>query len=194
MIVIGLTGFAGAGKTTAAGYLVAYHGFTKLSFAAPLKKMLRTLDPALVETLDNNYAPPRWNRLSDLLSFMTEAEIKESVWGPEYRRLLQVLGTDCIRAVDDGFWVRAALRQAEDFIMEGKSRFVFDDVRFPNEGAAIRDTGSLWNISRPGLVRGPHESERYAGQLGEEFFLKNDGVPALLCRRIDTVLAEKFRI
>lgn len=38
-IVIGLTGLAGAGKSTAAQFLVDAHDFTRMPFAAPLKRM-----------------------------------------------------------------------------------------------------------------------------------------------------------
>lgn len=38
-IFIGLTGLAGAGKSTAAQFLAVEHGFTRLSFAGPLKQM-----------------------------------------------------------------------------------------------------------------------------------------------------------
>lgn len=38
-MVIGLTGLAGAGKSTAAQFLVDAHDFTRMPFAAPLKRM-----------------------------------------------------------------------------------------------------------------------------------------------------------
>jgi hypothetical protein len=184
MNVIGLTGYAGSGKSTVANYLVEEHGFTRLSFAAPLKKMLRTLDPIL------GLPPIFWSksmgdfRLSDLWKLaeqteqFSEGEIKAEVWikngpwGDEYRRLLQVLGTDCIRAVDPEFWVKAAVAQMTN--PEGK--YVFDDVRFPNEAKVIEGYGwlNLWNVRRPGFeaVNG-HDSEKWAGNMGEKFILNN---------------------
>ena len=41
--IIGLVGHAGAGKDTAAEYLVEHFGFSAVSFAAPLKNMLEAL-------------------------------------------------------------------------------------------------------------------------------------------------------
>ena len=43
--IIGLTGFDGAGKTTVANYLEREHGFTVVSFADELKRLLMILDP-----------------------------------------------------------------------------------------------------------------------------------------------------
>lgn len=183
MIVIGLTGKAGAGKSAVADYLVEAHGFTKLSFAGPLKKMLRTLDP-IVDSEDGYIA----TSLSEV--FIThgndEALIKRSKYGEEYRRLLQVLGTDCIRAVDEDFWVRAAMQQLTD--PDGK--YVFDDVRFPNEASAVYwaslGTGfdpAVWHVDRPNYDggAGAHESETHAGRMGETLTITNysSGIEAL---------------
>jgi len=178
MNVIGLTGFAGSGKSTVAQYLVEEHGFTRLSFAAPLKKMLRTLDPVLV-TQPEFYSPLDTFKLSLALDFFgSEQKLKESKYGDEYRRLLQVLGTDCIRAVDEDFWVNAAVAQMTD--PDGK--YVFDDVRFPNEAETIRGYGvrGLWNLMRPGYgaVNG-HASEQHAGSMGEYIVLLNNSLENL---------------
>lgn len=175
MNVIGLTGYAGSGKSTVANYLVERHGFTRLSFAAPLKKMLRTLDP---------YMSKYGNRLSEM--DYSETELKEIF--PEYRRLLQVLGTDCIRAVDEDFWVKAAVAQMTD--PEGK--YVFDDVRFPNEAEVIKgfDRVGLWNVVRPSFeAANGHASEQHAGQMGEKMHVINDLSVSELHAQIDHMVA-----
>ena len=179
MIVIGLTGFAGAGKSTVANYLVEQHGFTRLSFAAPLKKMLRTLDPIL------GMGNVRLSHLDQM--GWPEQQIKESGYGDEYRRLLQVLGTDCIRAVDPHFWVDAATEQMED----DNGKYVFDDVRFPNEAEVIKgfNDGGLWNIHREcyEAVNG-HASEQHAGNMNESLILINARTVEMLHTDIDAAL------
>jgi hypothetical protein len=181
--VVGLTGFAGSGKSTVANYLVEEHGYTRLSFAGPLKKMLRTLNPIMGD-MPVAYHEDNVLRLSNVWGLAerhiefwdyagtAEQWIKESEYGDEYRRLLQVLGTDCIRAVDPEFWVKAAIAQMED--EDGK--YVFDDCRFPNEAAVITvaDPRSLWYVERPGIhpVNG-HASEQHAGKMGEKVWLLN---------------------
>lgn len=184
MIVIGLTGRAGAGKSLVASHLVDKYGFTRLSFAGPLKKMLRTLDPILEHS---GVAFPR--RLSLVLEdFGSEAELKKSPYGPDYRRLMQVLGTDCIRAVDKNFWVRIAVAQMTD----PNGKYVFDDVRFPNEAHAIQirdsmadaiwhgseptDRAFIWQVVRPDNDggAGDHESEVHADTISVDKVLLND--------------------
>lgn len=181
MNVVGLTGFAGSGKSTVAEYLVEKHGYTRLSFAGPLKKMLRTLNPIIGNPPAfagrDLYQP--YFYLNDLFELveksltqhgepvsLAEVEIKKSSWGPEYRRLLQKLGTDCIRAHQPDFWVNAAVAQMTD----EDGLYVFDDVRFPNEAEVIKDLNKwgLWNVDRADVLGNPdHESEKWAGKLGE---------------------------
>lgn len=189
---IGLTGKAGAGKGVVADYLVEHHGFTKVSFAGPLKKMLRTLDPVLSTRVgfasENRYSGDSV-RLSDLFAIgMTELQIKASKYGPEYRRLLQVLGTDCIRALDETFWVRAAMQQ-----ITAKGNYVFDDVRFPNEALAVQAQGTLWCIMRDEHDGGAgnHSSEQWAGQMNENYHLPNDGTIAELCAQVDSIMSTR---
>jgi len=184
MTIIALTGYAQAGKSTVANYLVERHGFTRVSFAAPLKKMLRTLNPHIQS---GNGCTRRLSVLWEEYEG-NETAIKSSGYGDEYRRLLQVLGTDCIRAVDDNFWIEAAANQMTD----PTASYVFDDCRFPNEAAFILDRSpeGLWNISRPGFepVNG-HISEAHAGNLGETMFLRNDKTVEMLHTDIDAALS-----
>jgi hypothetical protein len=185
--VIGLTGYAGAGKSTVAKYLEERHGFTRISFAAPLKTMLWTLDPILgTDVMGKNV------RLSDLVLW-PEDTIKGSAFGPEYRRLMQVLGTDCVRREQDDFWTRAAARRTDD----PDANYVFDDCRFPNEAQFIldRNPAGLWNIARPGCeaVNG-HISEQYAGHMGEVLTIGNGDGIELLHAKIDGALTADSRV
>jgi hypothetical protein len=179
MQVVGLTGYAGSGKSTVAQYLVEKHGFTRLSFAGPLKEMLRKLNPILEDEQHVAY----------LLDELGEGAVKQHY--PEYRRLLQVLGTDCIRSIDPDFWIKAAVAQMTD----EDGRYVFDDVRFPNEADVIKgyNPWGLWNIFRPGYeaVNG-HESEKYAGNMDEYQAIGNVTTLAYLQNNVDYALSLAF--
>jgi len=134
--LIGLTGFKGAGKDTAAELLFQY-GFVKYSFAAPLKsvvavafgwdrRMLEGTTPAsrqIRQTVD-----PYWSRI-----------LHDPTFTPV--RALQIWGTNLIRShVSPDFWVHRLMKQLDQ--LEGTARVICTDVRFPNEIAALRARGA----------------------------------------------------
>ena len=214
MIVVGLTGHRGAGKSAVADVLVEDHGFTRMSFAAPLKRMLRNVDPIVGYDVyadcpcGGDECGPEVDtvRLSDLYGMGYDDEtIKESPWGDEVRGLWQRFGTDTIRAEDKNFWVDKA---AKEILESNHDRIVFTDVRFPNEAEMILNLGgpftfdgsmylsgiqtSLWQISRPEADPDDHESESHAGLLDEDLQIINDGtldeLPLMVKAALDYVI------
>jgi hypothetical protein len=187
VIVIGLTGHAGAGKDSVADILVRDHGFIKMSFAAPMKDMVQDLDPIvgydvyLDCSCGGDECGPDVDeiRLSDLYAMGYDDEsIKESPWFPEVRNLWQRFGTEVMRSRYEDYWIH----QAMDTLMNSMAeRVVFTDVRFSNESDQVYDfsnikgnRGSVWQVSRPGLPAAyGHASEAYAGLLGEEIQIFN---------------------
>ncbi len=198
MIVIALTGLARAGKDSVADVLVRDHGFTKLSFAAPVKRLLRQLNPVVgfehivCDCGDMSDCPPEVEevRLADVYAYGYDDEtVKDSPWGEEIRDLWQRFATETIRTVDPDFWADLA---EEELLESGAERIVFSDCRFPNEAQMIYNLNgpffgggeliyspiksSVWEISRPGLdPDDEHESERHAGLMEEELQIVNDG-------------------
>jgi len=132
----------GSGKTTVAETLVQQHGFTRLSFATPLKAMMRTF------FLESGVSPEEADRL------ITDPALKElpapSLLGTTPRYAMQTLGTEWGRmCIDKDIWVSAAINKAKSLLNSGRS-VVFDDTRFPNEVEALFDLdGYLVNIIRP---------------------------------------------
>lgn len=192
MILIALTGAARSGKDSCADRLVARHNFTKISFAAPLKQALLATDPWIGY---HPQYPTQLVRLSTALANESEDAIKQLF--PEYRRLLEKLGTEGIRALDDGFWVRTAIAKAE----KQSGRYVFPDARFQNEVDAVLDvawgnesyTAEAWHIVRPSLV-GPvgelHASAVLHGNLGEDREVLNDGSLDDLNSVVDAIIED----
>ncbi len=149
-MLIGFTGLAGCGKSTAAKHLAHEHNFTRFKMSDPLKNMLRTLFAEM--GLD----PDRIER-------MIEGDLKEVpvdiLHRNTPRHAMQTLGTDWGRdMIHPNFWVTVASRK----LAGAKGHVVVEDVRFDNEAKMIRLLGGrVVKIERhghPGLSEA-HESE-----------------------------------
>jgi hypothetical protein len=189
VIVVGLSGYAGAGKDAVADILVSDYGFTKMAFADPLKRMLRRLDPIIGHDLYagccnecSDMPEVTEVRFSDAAQYGFDDEsLKRSPWDEEVRRLWQHFGTEVFRDEDEDYWVKKA---ALALLESPAERVVFTDVRFENEAEFIYDRvyhqldgpNSVWRIDRPGHRPDDiHESEQMVGLLGEEVTIINDG-------------------
>ena len=181
MILVGLVGPIGAGKTTLAQRLVDQWGFTRIGFADVLKdEVARTIPRTLrayvramyPDTAEENVA----SNVLQLL-WLTRDEFSRS--------LLQEWGTELRRAEDPDYWVRQWVIQAKSF-----SRVVTDDVRFPNEAQMIHTMGgSLVRIQRAScVVDALHTSETaLANWHAIDHRLVNDGT-------IEELLVETDRL
>jgi len=206
MIIVGVTGYARAGKDSVADRLIARHGFKKMSFAGPLKEVLLKMDPILGM---NPMQPGHTVSLSEALKrFGGEDGVKKLF--PEYRRLLQKLGTEGIRAIDQEFWIKAAAKMI--MAEENEARLVFTDCRFPNEGRSILEAGmwnnyilplpspttELWCVEREeatkDAVKNAHESEQYVGRLGEQYTLDNNGTFDALHAAVDDLARDLIEV
>lgn len=181
---IGLTGYPGSGKNALAEVLVAEHGFTSIAFADAIREALLGLDPIVdIEKDDGQMVLLPYQRLSWLVNGVGWEEAKRSY--PDVRRLLQNLGTEAIRALDPGFWVRIAMKKA----LEADGPVVFTDTRFPNEIDAIRRQGGiLVRVERPGF--GPvnsHSSESALDDEKAELVVLNVGPKHELIEHTSTV-------
>jgi len=146
---IGLAGWARSGKDTVADYLVESHGYTKMSFAAPMKEAMYRLNPRITVNKITNTA------LRVGIDVYGWDGIKER--SPDVRGLLQRFGTEVGREMfGSDFWVNAAIKQIPD-----GAKAVFSDVRYPNEADAVRKLGGkVWRVLRPGVeAANDHASE-----------------------------------
>lgn len=163
--VIGLSGRKRAGKSTVADFL---HGYTRISFASPLKRMAFAMGVT-----------------------QEEAENKEGVierFGCSPRHIWQTLGTDWGRdMIHRDIWVRIAKFEAEKLLALGYN-VVFDDVRFDNEAEMILSLGGVvWQVHRPGSGtpegRDSHVSEKGISEHLITMFIPNWGDKAELLRQ-----------
>ncbi len=130
--IIGLTGLAGAGKTSAARWLERNMGYTVLPFSAPLKAMAGVV-----------------LRAEQLHGVGKEVPL-EVLCGLTPRQFMQRLGTEFGRdQVGQDFWIGLWFRAAR--ALPQGARIVADDVRFLNEAATIRAAGGvIIEMARPG--------------------------------------------
>ena len=137
--IIGICGFIGAGKDTAADYLVNFHEFRRDSFAATLKDAVAAVFNWDRELLEGRTKEAReWREQVD--SWWAE---KLDMPNLTPRWVLQYWGTEvCRRAFHNDIWIfslEARLRNSKDSI-------VISDCRFPNEIKAIKNAGGkvIW--------------------------------------------------
>jgi hypothetical protein len=137
--IIGICGFIGSGKDTAADYLVNFHEFRRDSFAATLKDAVAAVFGWDRELLEGRTKQAReWREQVD-----TWWATRLNMPNLTPRLVLQLWGTEvCRRAFHDDIWIaslEARLRNARDNI-------VISDCRFPNEITAIKNAGGkvIW--------------------------------------------------
>lgn len=151
--VIGLSGYARCGKDTLADILVEKHGYTKISWADPLKRMLGELNPVVDE--EWSCGEPFEVRVREAVTRLGWDGAKERI--PEVRELLQRLGVAAREVLDPDVWVLALERSV---IGNGYTRVVIPDCRFPNEAEWVQARGVLARITRPGVgPKNDHISE-----------------------------------
>lgn len=168
-----------SGKTSVATFLER-HGYIRISFADPLKEMTSVLLRALG---------------------FTEAEAHHAVYhakhtrvpaiGVDVRHMLQTLGTEYGRqCLHPDVWITAWSTRVSAALAAGH-HVVCDDMRFPNELAAVRALGGAsWQIKRSGYVRTTtHASEGGLDSYDNfDFVLRNDGTLAelhlVVCQRL----------
>jgi hypothetical protein len=129
-MIIGICGFIGSGKDTAADYLVNFHGYRRESFAASLKDAVAhvfgwdrmMLEGRTAESRAWREQPDEWwsNRLGRNIT-------------PRY--VLQYWGTEVIRqGFHDDMWIASL----ENKIRASRDNIVITDCRFPNEISGLK--------------------------------------------------------
>ena len=206
--LIGFCGFKGSGKDTAADYLAEKYGYTKISFAYPLKKAAQIIwgfsdeslwgSSSLREKLDPRFLFSGLDPLdgSLLTKVADDAEHywqreSDGEWFPQYltpRIVLQALGTEHGRRFYPDVWVDACLRHIR---LTGNPKHAISDVRFENELLGVQRAGGA--VVR--LLRGKRESshqselELEAIPLSEfDFVVDNRGPKKELYRALDEVI------
>ncbi|MFI8430974.1 deoxynucleotide monophosphate kinase [Pseudomonas sp. NPDC078863] len=181
-ILLGLTGRARSGKTTAAEHLARTYLLEQYAFADPLRDGLMAifnLDPTDFEG-DRKEQPLGWLDCSP-------------------RQLMQSMGTEWARnTVHPDVWVKLA-EQNLDYMSNALGAvlgFVVSDVRFENEADLIRRRGgTVIHILRPNaLAVNPHISEAGIAANPADLTLPNYGTVEGFLRSLDEVFLTVRRL
>ncbi|MFB7479561.1 hypothetical protein ACFUEM_08575 [Streptomyces anulatus] len=178
---IGIIGRARAGKDTAGQWLVDNRGYRRIGFADPLKEAALKLDPIIGTDTDDLVVEGA--RLGETVRFWGWERAKEI---GDTRRILQELGA-AVRAIDEDFWLRAAMKRVQEANESGVPA-VITDVRYPNEAASLRRGGfHLVYIERPDVEQLVHESEGALGPENADFLIINNESVTDLQHRVETI-------
>lgn len=161
--IIGIVGVAGSGKKIVWEHLASHHGFARVAFSAPAKRMLQAgfgLTPDQIEGENREKADPVlcWRNprhlTRTLINDWGRKQIGHGVWCNLWRR--DALALDC--------------------------NVFADDVRYPDEAAVIRELGGeIWKVYRPGLAASDQSSEGHQRGITEDRLLANaTSIPDLL--------------
>lgn len=165
-MIIGLAGYARAGKSEAANAL-REDGWKVVAFADKLREFLYMLNP-IVKGTHHIYSDVR-----AVIDRYGWDGYKETPYGTNIRQLIQTLGTECGRdLLGENVWVDATLKP----ILSDSGDWVIQDVRFPNEAERIEALGGkVIRISKPGV--GPLNAHSSETALNSHSFLDlaNDG-------------------
>jgi hypothetical protein len=151
--LIGLIGCAGSGKSTVANIIESDYAFSKLRFANGIKSMLRAL---LFESgIDHG-------RIHEMLEGSLKETSCDELSGKSPRYCMQTLGTEWGREfISQNFWVDLTMHAVDNLLAASQS-VVIDDVRFPNEVNAIKNSGGkIFRIMRDqdAIPEAGHKSE-----------------------------------
>jgi len=172
-MIIGVCGFIGSGKDTVADYLVNLHHFRRESFANTLKDAV-----AAVFGWDRTMLEGRTKQAREW------REQVDSWWAQRLdiphltpRWILQNWGTNILRTgFHDDIWIASL----ENKLRNSQDDVVISDCRFPNEIAAIKQSGGI--VVR--VVRGA-EPEWYGAAMSHNRGPNGNSTWALSGRRLE---------
>lgn len=193
--IITFSGRKESGKSALSVVCVRY-GYTKISFATPLKNLICNLQEYdSVDTLNKHKNIPLEkeldvNKLSQLTGIPIDfcidntKSINKSSTGRDW---LQIIGTDLIRKYDNDWHVKRTIE-----MMDKDTKYVCDDVRFPNELEAMRRLGAVsWFVIRPktdNISNHPSEISLSMGNFPNHIIV-NDGTLEYLQGRMEEYIS-----
>lgn len=185
--IIAFSGRMRAGKSALADVCINEFGYERVSFGKPLKELIvqlcslkdiEELNSLKKQPIGVNFDRQLLSQLTEIpLDFCIEKckSLNEESTG---RDLLQVIGTDCIRAYNPNWHVERVLKN-----LPICGKYVFDDVRFMNEYEELRKlNASMWMIIRPltnNISNHPSESTMQMSMFGNHVIINDNDIEKL---------------
>lgn len=211
--------------------------FKQKSFAGKLKQIVTLLTGCNLEDLEDQdfkkkLLGPEWQKVTKyktydelthnqkerIIGVPTDKYLVPEEWIPDYRWLLQTIGTDALRnVVHENIWVNALMSDygknvwdptPNDFI---EPNWIITDMRFPNEAKAVEKRGGITiRVNRPklkvntgnnltdhvlnetknyGIVE--HPSETALDNHKFDYLIDNDGSLSDLVDKVRTILIKE---
>lgn len=183
-MLLGLSGYARAGKDTAANVLVGALGFERVAFADVLREAVYTLNPYVApwQDLQSLVNEGGWEALKDPSCPKDTRE--------EVRRLLQVMGTEVGRRMfGEDIWVDTLFSR-----LDPEKDYVISDCRFPNEAAKVKSNhGYVIRINRMGTepINGHASETALDGYVFDAQFANDGSLEDLGHRLVEWVNAHR---
>lgn len=163
-MIISFSGYKGSGKDLACDTIIKNHkNSIKLSFADPLKKMTHNVYQKL------------FNEKIDIKEFYTYQGKEKNRHGTSLRKLLQVIGTDIVREVDETYWLKIMEKNIQKLINQ-YDYILIPDTRFSNEIEMLKKYESqIVYIDRFEKSKDLHISESSIEKLNYDKVINNKG-------------------
>lgn len=182
-MIIGILGKKRNGKDTSADHIVNKYGFEKISFAAPLKEIIKIL----------------FDFDDDILNSDLKDEFDEK-WNTSPRALMQYIGTDIMRIKLGEFinkstndiWVDICMNK----ILKSGKNYVISDVRYQNEVDAIhKNNGIVIKVFRNIDNDDLHISETSIDNITNyDYIIDNNADYNKLYDNLDNIMCARFNL
>ena len=199
MALIVISGKAKSGKDTLGDILKAKftESYYTMAYANELKRRCREdfnltreqLFGDLKEVPDTRY-PKKIKWFTVLTGTNTDEIPEQEYWTP--REILQHMGTESYRAVDDGFWVKQLFKYINRNNLEN---VIITDGRFPDEINAVKDRGGV-HIRIMREEEGAAQGQQHASEVSLDYFedadyiVQNNGTITELEVIAETIIKE----
>ena len=185
-MIIGIAGYARAGKNEVAKIIEKELGLERVAFADKLRDFLYELNPPVIPNPQGAFAPEyAVTTLREVIDRYGWEDYKDSPYSICIRELIQRCGTEAGQKVlGQSIWVDLTLTN---------DNLVVQDVRFLHEARAIRDRGGeIFRVERPGTTRAnDHRSETELEEYPYDGYIMNNGSLNDLTINVMTVLGER---